>query len=90
MEIVPGLDWPSVGKTVGSTRHSPNGSGLHRHTLVHLGRTAPRKEMLLWQNDAPMRRSAALPSELDDLFVVVVEVLYPLVVHTVTVCVARQ
>ena len=33
--------------------------------------------MLLWQNDAPMRRSAALPSELDDLFVVVVEVLYP-------------
>ena len=90
VEIVHGLDWPSVDKTVGSKRHSPNGSGLHRHTLVHLGRTAPRKEMLLWQNDAPMRRGAALPSGLDDPFVVVVEVLYPLMVQTVTLCVARQ
>ena len=88
MEIVHGLDWPSVDKTVGSKRHSPNGSGLHRHTL---GRT----DMLLGQSYVPMKEVAALSDELGDLFVVVVAVvLDPVVVYncsnTVTVCVTLQ
>ena len=87
MEIVPGLDWPSVGKTVGAKRHSPNGSGLHRRTLVHLGRT----DMFLGQSYAPMKEDAALSDDLGDPCVVVVSVvLYPAMVHTVTVCVALQ